>query len=1585
MPAVLTEKKNPAAKYESAVDEQIAQATSRIRVHDLAFGGLLLFAMVLVYATAMILLDRYLVLPEWVRQLALFGLLAAAGATAYWAIVRPLRRRVNPLYAAVQVEKTIEDAKNSVAGYVEAQEKGDVHPAVRAAMSARAAKSVDRADVNRAVDHRSLLYTGAVAVVFILMLVLLFFVFRPAQFASLVGRTFAPFSADPIANRTQLALLEPTDGDVTITAGQSVTVKVHVSGKSPSPDRPDRVRVLLRHTQAAAEFEEIAMEKGESSHEWQARVPDYLVRNGFWYKVAGGDAETSEYRVSVRSLPIFTEYEVSYDYPAYTRRKPEPPTASPHIEAYRGTKVTMTARTNRVVKDGRMTFEPPGRDPVFGKLPADRPDSLQFQFYLTASGTYKLHFTSTEGERNADSNSFTMKVIEDEAPKVDVVKPEEDEVTIPANGQLAIDGRIGDDFGIDKVTLKLRLLGQIPRPLADRPYHDGKSFRRDKDGTWPTTLEYKDSVDLARLKDAAGQKVELKEGMIVEFWLEATDNRTRPGPTGPEPDPNVGRSRVKKVQIAPPVNPEQQEKLDARKQERQAEEAKHDQAQQQRLDNEQRNPPDQKPNPGQPQQPPEGTQDPNQQPPGANPNPPPMNPMGMPDPGMTKPPGKTEPKTAQEPKTDPDQPPMNPMKGMGDPMMPPPAGMPMSEPGNNGMGEQNPMAPPPADAGRNRKQNETQDQAKRVEDELKKGAEGGGAPKSGPPKEGERTNAGEAKPPTPGGMEPTDPPKEGPKPSDPANPMNAGASAESKPAGKQEKPEAPADPKPEPDMMGQPGATPQPDQKNKNPGEAAGTDKETPKPQQPDGPQEGAGGGATKPATEQKTQPGNPTENAAKPKPMPKNDPGMDKEPAGNPMGGAQSDTTQKPQGGAAKPQTMPEPAGTKPTPKEADPMASGPASEPKPAPQDGGTGNPMSPKAGSPDIKPDKSTTPMGAGNPGGSPDKSMDKPKPDQQPVGGGQGEQGPKGSGGEQRKLDPKEEKELKNALNDLTSKDEQKRKAAQDKLDQMMGRQNRKDIEDIAKGLKSDNKQERDAAEKKLNDLKDQMQKAGQEPKKGGNPAQPSKPDPKEVDKALQDLKSPDQQTRDAAKEKLDKMLGKGTGQKAEEDTQNLQSDNKQEREAAQDRLNDLKNKANDMAKAGGTEPKKGANENATGGTPKVDPKEAEKALNDLGDPDPKKRDAAKAKLDEMFGKGAGQKAEDLKNDLQSDNKQTREAAQQKLNDLKKEAEKRAQSGAGEPKKDQTDAGRKVDPKEVEKALEDLNDADPKKRDAAKAKLDEMLGKGAGQKAEEMNKKLNSGNLDEEGRARRERDEMLKKAEEMAKKGQNPPQGKQPTPEEIDDLTKKAGDLNSKDEAKRKAAEKELDQKLGEENRKKLQEAMKNQSGPSEQQAEEMRKQLEQMAKNPTGAGSNKPDGNRIPKGPPGSQDTKLKEAMKEDARNRAKSAELQLETFEKNKDNKDLLDRLGWDRDKYGKFLKLWQEEVARLKQEADEAEKALAGPAPTGPPPANVSGGSKVESRNEASGSATGSGAVFAAPGLTGAMKNFQDGAARLQGGKKQP
>ena len=136
MAAVLESKEavaQAADRAGSRVDEQLAQATSRIRTYDVTFGATVLVVLALGYAAVAISLDKYLNLAEWVRQLMLAGFGAAFAVTAYFCVVRPAMRRINPLYAAARVEQTLDDAKNSVTGYVDAQQRGNLNPTVRAA------------------------------------------------------------------------------------------------------------------------------------------------------------------------------------------------------------------------------------------------------------------------------------------------------------------------------------------------------------------------------------------------------------------------------------------------------------------------------------------------------------------------------------------------------------------------------------------------------------------------------------------------------------------------------------------------------------------------------------------------------------------------------------------------------------------------------------------------------------------------------------------------------------------------------------------------------------------------------------------------------------------------------------------------------------------------------------------------------------------------------------------------------------------------------------------------------------------------------------------------------------------------------------------------------------------------------------------------------------------------------------------------------------------------------------------------------------------------------------------------------------
>ena len=169
-----------------------------------------------------------------------------------------------------------------------------------------------------------------------------------------------------------------------------------------------------------------------------------------------------------------------------------------------------------------------------------------------------------------------------------MTKPAEAETTAVANGLLQVDGIVGDDFGIDKVRLRMRVEN---RDLTPIPYMGGKSFLRQRDNTWPTDLDFKLSADLTKLTYADGTKFDAKEGAVIEFWVEAIDNCTEVKPVEDwnKQVGNVGRSNVQRVTLTPPaMEPEKKQQIDQQKQQRGNEEKQHSQQQQQRFDKENR-------------------------------------------------------------------------------------------------------------------------------------------------------------------------------------------------------------------------------------------------------------------------------------------------------------------------------------------------------------------------------------------------------------------------------------------------------------------------------------------------------------------------------------------------------------------------------------------------------------------------------------------------------------------------------------------------------------------------------------------------------------------------------------------------------------------------------------------------------------------------------------------------------------------------------------------------------------------------------------------------------------------------------------
>jgi collagen type III alpha len=562
--------------HERFVVRRLTAASDRVRSLDLTAAVLLLLIATLLYALAVGLTDLSFGLSAQVRQvlLLIYGLavLLYAGGVLwlFW------QRRVNPYYAAQQLERSLPDAKGSLINWLDLHDR-PLPPAIQAALGARAARDLGRADVESAISGRRNLYLAALVAGLLVGLVALF-LSGPGRFGSLLARAFVPFSERAIPTRTDIVLLEPADGNRNVAVNQKVFFRVQVTGRVPPVNRPDSVRLLYRYNRTDP-YARQPLER-DANDEWTTTFLPDQVQNGFWYRIAAGDAQTPEYQVRVLSVPQVVRFDLRFHYRPYLRladrqeHYPNQRAVSPQIKDYRGTQVTLTLKTNRVLQEGGLELDQDGAvKHLKGSILPNDPEAFRVQFVLERSGTFRVRFRARDEELNSDRAAYPLEVIADRAPIVVLDKPGKD-IHLPANGTLRLHGSATDDFGIKRLTLRLRVSKGEERPqLRPKIYRPGKSFRF-ASGRYPDRLDYDDFVALDQVKTAAGAAFPLAAGMELEYWLEAQDNCDYPNAGG-----NVGRSKKYKIIIGEPdkdVEKQQQERKQA-EQEQKAQQKKQDQ------------------------------------------------------------------------------------------------------------------------------------------------------------------------------------------------------------------------------------------------------------------------------------------------------------------------------------------------------------------------------------------------------------------------------------------------------------------------------------------------------------------------------------------------------------------------------------------------------------------------------------------------------------------------------------------------------------------------------------------------------------------------------------------------------------------------------------------------------------------------------------------------------------------------------------------------------------------------------------------------------------------------------------------------
>ena len=526
-------------RYDDYINAKIESTRRLVKFVDFATALVELTVGVLIFLLLYALLEHWVVRGGFsvAVRMVLFGLLV--GGAGYFAFRRlwPLCvRAINPVYAAQTIEHGSPTMQNSLINLLLfRQRRSDISDAVFRTLEEQAAHGLTRAPIDSAVDRSHLIRLGYVLIA-IVAAACLYKVLSPKDPLVAAERVLMPWADIVPASRVSISEIKP--GVATISRGEFIDVTADVRGLD------DDDAVVLRYTTDDGQVvgRAIPMKSGADRLQFSCRLADESdgpesvgVTRSLSYRLEAGDARSLDYPITVVPAASILVERVEYHYPSYTGYVDHTAEGVGDIHAIEGTRVTVHARANGTIRDANVDFDADGRRDL-QMTASESKARATFQLELREDrqtprhASYVLRFTNDEGRANHDPVKHSINVDRDIEPEADIRQPQEKARDVRLDEVLAVEvDAVDPDFGLSAVRLRGEAAG---RPVFDQPMLKG-----------------------APLKHFAGQyklivgQHGLKAGDLVEYWVEASDNRM--------PKPNVTASEHKTLRIVSP-NPAQQ-------------------------------------------------------------------------------------------------------------------------------------------------------------------------------------------------------------------------------------------------------------------------------------------------------------------------------------------------------------------------------------------------------------------------------------------------------------------------------------------------------------------------------------------------------------------------------------------------------------------------------------------------------------------------------------------------------------------------------------------------------------------------------------------------------------------------------------------------------------------------------------------------------------------------------------------------------------------------------------------------------------------------------------------------------------------
>jgi hypothetical protein len=371
------------------------------------------------------------------------GALLACLATLYFALIRPLLKRISDSRIARLIEERTPGTEDRL---VSAIEYSDNHPNISPAIISRLHKDANQLSANlnlRDVIRRSRLLTYASAAIASLLIFAGVLKWGPREISEGVTRLITPTT---FASSVNALSIKVKPGSARVPKGSDQDIVATLVNFDSQV-----VTIYARPLGSKGDWQGQTMEPAKARTDFRYSI--FNIQDSMEYFVESNTIRSDVFKLNVVDLPFVKQLDLSLNFPAFTHLPTKVIEDGGDVAALKGTIATITAHLSGKVRAARIVFPD-------GKRTEMRSEGAGFvgELTVTSDTSYFIELVSTDGETYRGSNEYDVTILEDQPPTISFDKPGRDKKATNLE-EVFTQARAEDDFGVVSMDLHFSVNG----------------------------------------------------------------------------------------------------------------------------------------------------------------------------------------------------------------------------------------------------------------------------------------------------------------------------------------------------------------------------------------------------------------------------------------------------------------------------------------------------------------------------------------------------------------------------------------------------------------------------------------------------------------------------------------------------------------------------------------------------------------------------------------------------------------------------------------------------------------------------------------------------------------------------------------------------------------------------------------------------------------------------------------------------------------------------------------------------------------------------------------------------------------------